>query len=177
MFPAEPIRNRSVLFVEIANVFAAGKKAPTVEPPVYDNDGAAAEPAPSSSWLVALSQNRLTFEPKALVPAPNGMRPAAKEETPLPPLATGKIPVTPVVSGSPVQFVSVPDVGVPNKGVTSVGDVEKTRFPVPVAPVEVTPSKVTWPETPRLLFKTVAPETVSVPPIDTLPLKVGLARM
>lgn len=29
-------------------------------------------------------------------------------------LATGKFPVIPVESGSPVQFVSVPDDGVPN---------------------------------------------------------------
>ena len=46
---------------------------------------------------------------------------------------TGRLPVTPVVKGSPVQFVSVPDVGVPSKGVTSVGLVSTTNFvPVPV---------------------------------------------
>lgn len=33
----------------------------------------------------------------------------------------------------PVQFVSTPDVGVPNSGVTSVGDVAKTSDPDPVS--------------------------------------------
>ena len=33
--------------------------------------------------------------------------------TPVPPLATGNVPVTPVVKGSPVQLVSVPLEGVP----------------------------------------------------------------
>ena len=41
--------------------------------------------------------------------------------TPVPPLATGKVPVTPVVKGNPVQDDKVPDVGVPSIGVTSVG--------------------------------------------------------
>jgi len=33
---------------------------------------------------------------------------------PLPPLATGKMPVTPVVRGKPVRFVAVPLDGVPS---------------------------------------------------------------
>ena len=33
---------------------------------------------------------------------------------PVPPLATGRMPVTPVVSGKPVALVNVKDVGVPN---------------------------------------------------------------
>ena len=52
---------------------------------------------------------------------------------PVPPLPTGRVPVTPVVRGSPVQLVSVPDEGVPKTGVTSVGDVAKTRAPDPVS--------------------------------------------
>jgi len=46
-------------------------------------------------------------------------------------------PLTPVEIGSPVPFVNVTLDGVPNTGVTSVGDVEKTRFVlvVPVVPV------------------------------------------
>ena len=40
---------------------------------------------------------------------------------PVPPLATGKIPVTPVVSGNPVRFVATPEAGVPKAGVTRVG--------------------------------------------------------
>lgn len=41
--------------------------------------------------------------------------------TPVPPLATGNVPVTPVVKGSPVTFVSVPDAGVPKTGAVNVG--------------------------------------------------------
>ena len=58
----------------------------------------------------------------------------------VPPLATGKVPVTPVVKGKPVKFVATPDVGVPNKGVTNVGLVSNTILPVPVtALLSVTP--------------------------------------
>jgi hypothetical protein len=39
--------------------------------------------------------------------------------------------------GNPVQFVSTPLVGVPNRGVTKVGDVAKTAAPVPVSSVKV----------------------------------------
>lgn len=41
--------------------------------------------------------------------------------TPVPPLATGSVPVTPVVRGRPVTLVITPLVGVPSAGVTSVG--------------------------------------------------------
>ena len=53
----------------------------------------------------------------------------------VPPFATGRMPVTPVVSGNPVRFVATPLVGVPSAGVTNVGDVAKTTAPVPVSPV------------------------------------------
>lgn len=52
--------------------------------------------------------------------------------TPVPPFADGKIPVTPVVKGNPVQLVNVPALGVPIFGVTKTGLVAKTIFPVPV---------------------------------------------
>lgn len=55
----------------------------------------------------------------------------------VPPLAVGKVPVTPVVSGKPVTFVIVPDAGVPSAGVTSVGELARTTFPVPVDEVKV----------------------------------------
>ena len=45
-------------------------------------------------------------------------------------------PLTPVEIGNPVALVNVTDVGVPNAGVTSVGDVSRTTFPVPVVAVE-----------------------------------------
>ena len=40
----------------------------------------------------------------------------------VPPLATGRMPVTPVVSGSPVTLVITPEAGVPNAGVTKTGE-------------------------------------------------------
>ena len=57
-------------------------------------------------------------------------------------MAIANVPVTPVVSGSPVAFVSVSAVGVPSAGLTSVGDVAKTMLPEPVV---VLPSAVTVP--------------------------------
>lgn len=42
---------------------------------------------------------------------------------PVPPRVVDNVPVTPVVNGNPVQFVRMPLVGVPNRGVTSNGDV------------------------------------------------------
>jgi hypothetical protein len=49
---------------------------------------------------------------------------------------TGRLPVTPVVRGRPVQFVSVPDAGVPRTGVTKLGDVASATAPEPVVPFE-----------------------------------------
>jgi NAD dependent epimerase/dehydratase family enzyme len=51
---------------------------------------------------------------------------ARKVATPVP------SPLTPVEIGRPVALVKVPDAGVPNTGVTKVGDVAKTGDPVPV---------------------------------------------
>jgi hypothetical protein len=51
---------------------------------------------------------------------------------PVPPLAIGKVPVTPVVSGKPVTFVITPEAGVPSAGVIRVGLVAKTTSPDPV---------------------------------------------
>jgi hypothetical protein len=55
----------------------------------------------------------------------------------VPPFATGKIPVTPVVSGNPVKFVATPLIGVPSAGAVNVAEsivglVAKTFDPVPV---------------------------------------------
>jgi hypothetical protein len=44
-------------------------------------------------------------------------------------------PDTPVEMGRPVAFVNVPLDGVPNAGVTRVGDVANTKAPEPVSPV------------------------------------------
>lgn len=54
---------------------------------------------------------------------------------PVPPFATGSVPVTPVVKGRPVAFVSTAADGVPKAGVTSVGEVARTGAPDPVAVV------------------------------------------
>jgi len=81
---------------------------------------------------------------------------------PVPPLATGKVPVTPVVSGRPVAFVSVADDGVPSAGVTKVGEVENTKLVevVPVAPAAVKP---------LILLKLPIPALVAfVPPSATV---------
>jgi hypothetical protein len=73
----------------------------------------------------------------------------------VPPLATGNVPVTPVVNGNPVKFVATPDAGVPSAGVTSVGEVASTTFPLPVVAVTasapVPPEVVTTPFVVRLL--------------------------
>jgi hypothetical protein len=61
--------------------------------------------------------------------------PVPKEVIPVPPLATGKISLTPVVKERSVQFERLPDAGVPNAGVTNVGLVANTRAPVPVSSV------------------------------------------
>ena len=67
------------------------------------------------------------------------VKPALADEALVPPFAIGNTPVTPVVKGRPVPFVSVTEVGVPKTGVTSVGLVENTKFVdvVPVAPAAV----------------------------------------
>lgn len=55
---------------------------------------------------------------------------------PMPPLATGSTPVTPVVSGKPVALVSTNAVGVPSAGVTNVGLVARTTLPEPIVAVQ-----------------------------------------
>lgn len=66
-----------------------------------------------------------TFPPPdgvAQVPSPRQNVDEDADE-PLLRLLTDKFPVTPVDRGSPVQLVSVPEVGVPKTGVTIVNDV------------------------------------------------------
>ena len=86
------------------------------------------------------------------------MSPTAKEDCPVPPLVAGKVPVTPVLKGRPVAFVSVTDVGVPKTGVTSVGLVERTLLPEPVEVVTPVPPLATGsvPVTPVVKGKPVA---------------------
>ena len=78
---------------------------------------------------------------------PNAVNAALAVVCPVPPFAIATVPVTfaavPVVfwlSVGKVQFVRVPEDGVPSAGVTSVGLVAKTRLPVPVTELlSVTP--------------------------------------
>jgi hypothetical protein len=58
--------------------------------------------------------------------------PEVKLVSPVPPFVVASVPVTPVERGKPVALVRVTEVGVPRIGVTSVGLVAKTLFPVPV---------------------------------------------
>ena len=58
---------------------------------------------------------------------------ARKVATPVP------SPLIPVLTGNPVQLVSVPLVGVPRTGVTKVGVLAKTSAPDPVSS-EMTPA-------------------------------------
>ena len=96
----------------------------------------------------------------------NAVIPAA--DALVPPLATGRTPVTPDVNGKPVQLVSVPLVGVPRIGVTSVGLVLRTLLPEPVLVVTPVPPFATGkvPVTPVVSGKPVA--FVSVP-LDGVP--------
>ena len=68
---------------------------------------------------------------------------AVSVAAPVPPLATGRVPVTPVDRGKPVQEVNVPEDGVPNTGVTRVGEVESTTLPDPVDVVTPVPPLAT----------------------------------
>ena len=81
--------------------------------------------------------------------------------TPVPPFATGNVPVTPVVKGKPVKFVATPLEGVPRAGVTRVGEVENTKFVdvVPVAPAAVKPV--------MLLNEAMLAVVAFVPPLAT----------
>jgi hypothetical protein len=58
-------------------------------------------------------------------------------------LAAGRTPLTPVANGKPVAFVRTKAVGVPNAGVTNVGDVARTFAPVPIVVVAPLPPRAT----------------------------------
>ena len=107
----------SVTVVRPASVVEVPPSAMLVEPIVTD------ELVRPLFGIVATAVN-------ALVPLPNSQPESVV--APVPPLATGNVPVTPVVRGRPVAFVSVTAEGVPRFGVVSVGDVARTMPPLPV---------------------------------------------
>lgn len=92
----------------------------------------------------------------AQVPSP---RQKVEDDADVPELrfVTGRLPVTPVVSGNPVQLVSVPDAGVPSTGATN-----ESVVPLVVAPVIP-------PKTPELLYWTWVLLPPGVPPPDDVP--------
>jgi hypothetical protein len=55
----------------------------------------------------AVDVQAVPFDVRTLPDVPGAVKP-------VPPLAAAKVPVTPVVIGKPVQFVNVPEAGVPN---------------------------------------------------------------
>ena len=93
--------------------------------------------------------------------------------TPVPPLRTGSVPVTPVVSGKPVALVRTRAVGVPSAGVTSVGDVERTVEPVPVDVVTPVPPLATA----SVPASVIVPDVVTGPPLVVRPVVPPLTLM
>ena len=91
--------------------------------------GAAPAPPPITNALAASAADDANVPVAVKASTP----PDVPAVSPVPPLATGSVPVTPVVSGKPVALVKTRVVGVPRFGVTRVGEVAKTFTPVPVS--------------------------------------------
>jgi hypothetical protein len=85
---------------------------------------------------------------------------------PVPPLATGSVPVTPVDKGRPVAFVKVPEAGVPSAGVTNVGLVANTKEPEPVSSVTAA-AKLAEDGVPKNVATPVPKDVMPVPPLAT----------
>jgi hypothetical protein len=85
----------------------------------------------------------------------NALRAALAVVCPEPPLAMGKVPVTPVVKGRPVAFVRTAAEGVPRAGVVKAGELVRAILPEPDT---FCPNAVATP---------VPNEVIPVPPRDT----------
>ena len=85
---------------------------------------------------------------------------------PVPPLARGKVPVTPVDSGKSVALVNTKVVGVPKLGVVNIGDVNvllvKVSVPAKVAKVPEAAGRVIAVPVPA----TAGAEMVAVPDVE-----------
>jgi hypothetical protein len=81
-----------------------------------------------------------------------------KVAIPVPKLAT------PVAIGSPVQLVKVPEVGVPNNGVTRVGVLANTKAPLPVSSVTAEA---------KLADEGVIKNAVTPAPVPVTPVEIG----
>jgi hypothetical protein len=90
-------------------------------------------------------------------------------------LPSAIVSVEPVAGAVRVTLLMVVAVATPNVGVVNVGEVAKTRLPVPVAPVEVTPSKSKWPVTARPFVPIVAPPIAKEVAVATP--KAGVIRL
>ena len=97
----------------------------------------------------------------ALVPLPKMTLLAVRFARLVPPLAIGRVPVTPVVNGRPVALVRMALAGVPRAGVTSVGLVDKTTLPVPVEVVTPVPPCATVTVAACLINLPVVPSTAA----------------
>ena len=114
------------------------------------------------------------FAVPAEVAVPRLVRAPAAVVALVPPLAIGSVPVTPVVNGSPVTLVSVPEAGVPSAGVVSVGLVSVLLVSVSApAKVERVPVSGRVMLVVAVVVRVVAwaPEVVKLPPnVMVLPL-------
>jgi hypothetical protein len=95
------------------------------------------------------------------------------EANPVPPLPAERVPVIPVLRGRPTAFTRLPEVGVPNTGVMSVGLVItglelSTTDPVPVLEVTPVPPLATG----KGELRVVVPVTVKFPMFAVLTLAV-----
>jgi hypothetical protein len=91
---------------------------------------------------------------------------AVNDARPVPPLPVASVPVTPVLSGRPEQLESVPLVGVPRTGVTSVGLEDRTTLPVPVEVVTPVPPLATGRAVPESVTASVPELVIGVPETD-----------
>ena len=96
----------------------------------------------------------------------NVATPAPRDVIPVPPLAVGSVPVTPVVKGKPVADVKTKAVGVPSAGVTKVGEVANTNEPEPVSSVTAA-AKLAELGVPRKVATPLPKDVIPVPPFPT----------
>ena len=85
---------------------------------------------------------------------------------PVPPLATGSVPVTPELKGRPVADDKTKVVGVPKLGVTNVGEVAKTAEPLPVSSVKAA-ARFADDGVPRKVATPLPKDVIPVPPEAT----------
>ena len=96
----------------------------------------------TAGYFVKEAASVVTFVLRfAVACAPKAVKASAAVVEPVPPLAIGKVPVTPVVNGKPVAFVNTPEAGVPKAGAVKVL-FDKVSVPAKVAKVPEAAGKV-----------------------------------